>query len=64
MALYDIKNLETTRELVSAAQSTDEPIIIEDGEDECLVAMRPAVFEHLLFDGLALNAEQRDKLHF
>ena len=49
--------------LVSAAHATDEPVIVFDGEDECLVAMRPAVFERILFDSDLLNCAKRETLH-
>ena len=49
--------------LVAAAHETDEPIIVFDGEDECLVAMRPAVFERILFDSDLLNSASRETLH-
>ena len=52
------------RDLVAQAQQLDEPVIVFDGEDECLVAMRPPVFERILFDSDLLNCENRESLHF
>lgn len=54
-----LNSLESARSLVAQAQLADEPIIVFDGEDECLVAMRPAVFERILFDTSLLNCEDR-----
>lgn len=59
MGIFEINDLSSVRALASAAQASDEPVVILDGEDECLVAMRPAVFERILFDGMCLNAAQR-----
>ena len=50
-------------ELVAAAQGSDEPITVLDGEDECRVVMRPAVFERILFDSNLLNGADRETLH-
>ena len=55
-ALDTVKNV---RELVGIAQSSDEPVIVFDGDDECLVVMRPAVFERILFDSDLLNCSDR-----
>lgn len=63
METVALKNLETARSLVAQAQATDEPVVVFDGPDECLVAMRPAVFERILFDTSILNCEDRTDLH-
>ena len=47
----------TTAELVKSVYAHDEPIIVFDGENECLVAMRPEVLERILFDTSLLNLE-------
>ncbi len=52
------------RSLVGLAQSSDEPFVVYDGDDECLVAMRPAVFERLLFDTHLLNSAYQDQVFF
>ena len=63
METRDLRNLENVSGLVDCVQASDEPIIVFDGEDECLVAMRPAVFERILFDSDLLNCEKRETLH-
>ena len=45
-----LEKLTGLRDLVARAQGADEPVIVFDGEDECLVCMRPPVFERMLFD--------------
>lgn len=55
--------VEDTRSLVGLAQASDEPVVVFDDECECLVAMRPAVFERILFDTDLLNCINRDELH-
>ena len=64
MGTGELHALETANTLVMAAQASYEPIVVLDGEDECLVAMRPAVFERILFDSDLLNCEQRESLWF
>lgn len=59
METVALNKLENVKTLVGQAQATDEPIIVFDGNDECLVAMRPAVFERILFDTHLLNTEGR-----
>lgn len=59
METVALNRLENVKTLVGQAQATDEPIIVFDGNDECLVAMRPAVFERILFDTHLLNMEGR-----
>ena len=54
-----LNSLETVHALVGKAHQLDEPIVVFDGEDECLVAMRPAVFERILFDTNILNCYDR-----
>ncbi|MBR0403830.1 MAG: hypothetical protein IJI68_01310 [Eggerthellaceae bacterium] len=48
--------------LVGLAQSSEEPLIVFDGDDECLIVMRPAVFERILFDTDLLNCADRASL--
>ena len=59
METVALNKLENARTLVVQAHATDEPIVVFDGDDECLVAMRPAVFERILFDTNLLNCEGR-----
>ena len=54
-----LNSLESLRALVAQVQAADEPVVVFDGDDECLVAMRPAVFERILFDTSILNCDGR-----
>ena len=64
METRTLADLAGINDLVKATQLSEEPVIVFDGEDECLVAMRPTVLERLLFDSDLLNAAQRETLHF
>ena len=64
METRTLTDLASVDDLVKATQQAEEPVIVFDGEDECLVAMRPTVLERLLFDSDLLNAAQRETLHF
>ena len=64
MGSIELRTLSNASALVAAAQETDEPVIVYDGEDECLVAMRPAVFERILFDSDLLNCSDRASMLF
>ena len=63
MESYALEQLGGTRDLVSAAHRSDEPVIVFDGEDECLVAMCPSVFDRILYDSDLLNCEDRSSFH-
>ncbi|MBQ9041568.1 MAG: hypothetical protein IJ111_02005 [Eggerthellaceae bacterium] len=63
MGSIELRALSGVESLVAAAHETDEPLIVFDGEDECLVAMRPAVFERILYDSDLLNSTKRETLH-
>ena len=63
MGTTTLQELCGLRDLVVQAQQSDEPVIVFDGEDECLVAIRPSVFERILFDADLLNCENRKTLH-
>ena len=63
MELIELRTLSGPDALVAVAHGTDEPVIVYDGEDECLVAMRPAVFERILCDSDLLNRSEREMLH-
>ena len=63
METRTLQELADVRELVGAAQISDEPVIVFDEEDECLIAMRPAVFERILFDSDLLNCDERASMH-
>lgn len=64
MKTHTLQDLNGVKDLVCLAQASDEPAIVFDGEDECLVVMRPPVFERILFDTDLLNCDNRDALHF
>lgn len=64
MGICCLNSIDTVRELVGVVQESDEPIIVLDGEEECLIAMRPAVFERILFDSDLLNSASREALQF
>lgn len=63
MGTCALNSIGDVRALVGLAQESDEPLIVFDGDDECLIAMRPAVFERILFDTDLLNCINRDSLH-
>lgn len=56
MIMCTLQDLAGIDQLISDAQTSDEPVIVFDGEDECLVAMRPVVFERILADIDNLNS--------
>ena len=64
MGSIELCALSNVNALIAAAYETDEPVIVHDGEDECLVVMSPAVFERILFDSDLLNQANRSALHF
>lgn len=63
MGSIDLSMLENVGSLVGIAHDSDEPVAVFDGVDECLVVMRPAVFERILFDTNLLNSSRRNTLH-
>lgn len=63
MGTVELRTLSGVEALIAAAHEADEPISVFDGEDECLVVMRPAVFERILFDSDLLNQTNRKTLH-
>lgn len=63
METCNLDKLTLARDLVNLAQGSDDPVVVFDGEDECLVAMRPPVFERILFDTDLLNYGSRASLH-
>lgn len=63
MGSIELRTLSDVTALIAAAHSVDEPVSVFDGDDECLVAMRPAVFERILFDTDLLNNAEREALH-
>jgi len=63
MGSIELRNAPETKTLVAAVHEAYEPVIVLDGEDECLIAMSPSVFERILFDTDLLNSAQRETLH-
>ena len=63
MEFVELRALSGAEDLVAAAHGVSEPIVVLDGEDECMVVMRPAVFERILFDSDLLNRSEREMLH-
>ena len=62
MGTCSLNSIEDVHMLVGLAQSSEEPLIVFDGDDECLIVMRPAVFERILFDTDLLNCADRASL--
>ena len=62
METCNLDKLTQAKDLVILAQGSDEPVIVFDGDDECLIAMRPPVFERILFDGDLLNCGRRETI--
>ena len=62
MGSIELRSLSGVEALVAAVHETDEPVIVFDGDDECMVAMRPAVLERILFDTDLLNRSNRETL--
>lgn len=63
MGSIELRALSGAESLVASVHEANEPIIVFDGEDECLVAMSPSVFERVLYDSDLLNASKRETLH-
>ena len=57
MESLNLEQCRATADLVKCVYAHDEPVIVYDGESECLVAMRPEVLERILFDTSLLNME-------
>ena len=60
MGSIELRTLSDVASLVAIAHESDEPVVVHDGDDECLIAMRPAVFERILFDTDLLNWSGRE----
>ena len=63
MGSIELRAISGVEPLIAAVHESDEPVTVFDGEDECLIAMSPAVFERILFDGDLLNSASRETLH-
>ena len=55
MEYVDLRNGLELDQLVSLAQKSDEPFVVSENGDKCLIVMRPAVFERILFDSHIVN---------
>lgn len=64
MKIYDLESIGDVRELVTAAQMADDPLVMTESGDECLVLMRPAIFERILFDNERWAGVPRESIHF
>ena len=62
MGTKQLCSFDNLQKLVAEVHGTSEPVIVFDGEDECLVAMSPSVFERILFDTHLLNSADRESL--
>ena len=51
--------VQQTVSLMNLAQLSDEPVIVLDGDRECLVALSPRVLDRLLFDINLRNCADR-----
>lgn len=63
MHTYELSTHEDLNTFISAAACAQEPIVISDKGNECLVAMNPSVFERILFGTVVLNSVDRTSLH-
>ena len=59
MKTIEMEKINDVRELVSAAHTADNPMVVYDGADEALVAMSPAVFERIITEAALLSATDR-----
>ena len=62
MDAISMKQVQDVQQLVGKVHESEEPLVVLDGDDECLVAMRPAVFERILFDSNLLNCWNRESI--
>lgn len=62
MDAYALKPDSLISDLVERAQASSAPVAVMEGPDECLVAMRPEVFEELLLGSLLLDCVDRGAL--
>ena len=58
-----IQDLGGLQELVAAVYEVEEPVVVLDDESECLIAMRPAMLERILFDTVLIGVEGPASLH-
>lgn len=51
MNILELHDVQDIRYLVAFAASSSGPVVVVDGERECLVVMSPRALESLLFEG-------------
>lgn len=64
MDAYALDAVQNTAQLVHWVQRSNDPVLVFEGRSECLVAMRPTVFERLLRQSEGLSREARSLMHF
>lgn len=64
MDTYALKPESRIEDIIAAAHVAEGPVAVLDGGSECLIALRPAVFETLLFGSLMLECAGRSTLRF
>ena len=64
MNIISLDSQTPVSEIVACAHGSNDPVLIRDGGDDCLVCMSPAVFERILFEGTALNSLDRASMHW
>ncbi|HAM15959.1 MAG TPA: hypothetical protein DCP91_08920 [Eggerthellaceae bacterium] len=62
MKEYSSEELNDIKSLIAAVHAEDDPIVVFNAGEECLVAMRPAIFERILVEGAQVAAEDRRSL--
>lgn len=62
METISMNAVQNVSQLVGKVHEASEPVIVFDGDDECLVAMRPSVFERILFDSNLVNCSDRESI--
>lgn len=64
MDTYALKPDSCIQDVITAVQSSEGPVAVLEEGSECLIALRPAVFEELLFGSLVLGCAERPTLRF
>ncbi len=54
-----LDSIPQTTALLNMVRLSDEPVIVLDGDHECMVALSPNVLDRLLFDINLLNCTDR-----
>lgn len=64
MDTYALKPDSRIQDVVAAAQRAEGPVAVLEEGSECFIALRPDVFETLLFGSLVLECTDRSTLRF